>query len=188
MDKIVLNEEQLRNVIRETIEGILSEGINEMSPEFYAAQAEKARNASTGLKGLFNKGWAARKKNQAKRFDDMAYNHPDAEWDAIDMDDGYYSFSSGNVYKKLGPDGEDEFHRLTDPDTGEWTTARGTVNQYRYGKYGKETPTVKEPKKGEDWAFLKHKRPDVKGKSHPRRSVGRNSWSPTYYSQLKRDH
>lgn len=115
----------------------------------------------------------------------MAYNHPDAEWDAIDMDDGYYSFSSGNVYKKLGPDGEKEFHRLTNPDTGAWTTARGTVNQYQYGRYGKDTPTVDGPKKGEDWAFIQHKRPDVKGKSHPR-YTGRDSWTPTYYSQTQR--
>ena len=80
-----MNEQQLREAIR----GIIYESLNELSPDFYRKQAEKANGALNGYAGkakrFINPKWGQKVKNQADRFNSYSEHHPDDTYDITDV-------------------------------------------------------------------------------------------------------
>ena len=79
--EIKMNESQ----IREMIHKIISESLNELSPDYYSANAQKAQNALNGFGGkmmkMFNPNKYNKIQNQAQKFQSYSNDHPDDTYD-----------------------------------------------------------------------------------------------------------
>lgn len=79
-DEAKINDLSLEKIVTESIKKVLKE----MTPEYYAQQAQKAQNATQGLKGKMMKTFTPKAYNkiakQGKNFQDMSQDHPDDTW------------------------------------------------------------------------------------------------------------
>ena len=81
------NEGRIREIVNEAIK----KAIREMTPDYYAQQAQKAQRATTGVRGavnrVFNPKLYKKAKRQGDQFQDMTVDHPEDQWQI--QDSGY---------------------------------------------------------------------------------------------------
>lgn len=84
--KVKMNESQLREMIQK----IISESLDELSPDYYSANAQKAQNALNGFGGkmmkMFNPNKYNKIQNQAQKFQSYSNDHPDDTYDITSYD------------------------------------------------------------------------------------------------------
>ena len=97
-----LFKSKINESVRMIFKNLLSESLNEVSPEYYEKYAKKAQNSVNGLGGnlmkKFNNKKYWKRQHQAKDLQDMSDNHPSDEWEIIGKSQWGNKYDDTDVY------------------------------------------------------------------------------------------